>query len=64
MVHGETDEFSYHIVDKPVRELNATILHLMDLDHHRLSIPFRGLDMRLTGVEQARVIKDISSKKM
>ena len=61
LVYGETDDFSYNIVDKPVhiRDLNATILHLMGLDHHKLSFPFRGLDMRLTGVEPAKVIKEI-----
>lgn len=63
VVHGETDEFSYNVVDKPVhvRDLNATILHLMGLDHHQLSFPFRGLDMRLTGVEHAKVIKEVLS---
>jgi hypothetical protein len=61
MVYGQTDEFSYNIVDKPVhiRDLNASLLHLMGLDHHKLSFPFRGLDMRLTGVEPATVIHDI-----
>jgi hypothetical protein len=61
VVHGETDEFSYNIVKDPVhvRDLNATILHLMGIDHERFSYPFKGLDQRLTGVEQSRVVSEI-----
>ena len=61
VVHGETDEFSYNIVKDPVhiRDLNATILHLMGIDHERLSYPFKGLDQRLTGVEKSRVVNEI-----
>ena len=53
IVYGETDEFSYNITENPVHihELNATLLHLLGLDHQRLSIKHQGLDMRLTGVE-------------
>jgi hypothetical protein len=53
IVYGETDEFSYNITENPVHihELNATLLHLLGLDHERLSIKHQGLDMRLTGVE-------------
>lgn len=60
-VYGETDEFSYNIVRNPVhiRDLNATILHLLGVDHERLSFKFQGLDQRLTGVEPAKVINDI-----
>ena len=59
--HGETDEFGYNIVRDPVsvRDLNATILHLMGIDHRRFSVRFRGLDERLTGVEEAHVLHDI-----
>jgi hypothetical protein len=39
--------------------LNATILHLLGLDHRRLSYKFQGLDFRLTGVEDQRVVKEI-----
>lgn len=58
---GETDDFSYNVVDSPVHlnELNATILHCMGIDHSRFSYKFQGLDMRLTGVEPARVIKKL-----
>jgi uncharacterized protein (DUF1501 family) len=61
LVYGETDDFSYNITKDPVhvRDLNATILHLMGLDYQRLSFPYNGLDMRLTGVHPARVIKNI-----
>ncbi len=54
MVYGETDDFSYNIIDKPlhVNELNATILHSLGIDNSRLSYRFQGLDMRLTGVEK------------
>jgi uncharacterized protein (DUF1501 family) len=59
-VYGETDEMSYNIVDKPVhiRDLHATMLHALGLEHERLSYKFQGLDQRLTGVEPAKVIKD------
>lgn len=59
--YGQTDDFSYNIVDRPVhvRDFNATILHQLGIDHSRLSFPFRGLDQRLTGVEEAHVVRDI-----
>jgi uncharacterized protein (DUF1501 family) len=61
VVYGETDEMSYNIVRDPVhvRDLHATILHLLGLDHERLSFKFQGLDQRLTGVVPARVVRDI-----
>jgi arylsulfatase A-like enzyme len=60
-VYGETDEMSYNIVSNPVhiRDLHATILDLLGFDHERLSFKFQGLDQRLTGVEPAKVIKEI-----
>jgi hypothetical protein len=53
VVYGETDEFSYNVVENPVHihDLNATILHCLGIDHRRLTYRFQGLDMRLTGVE-------------
>jgi arylsulfatase A-like enzyme len=44
MVYGETDEMSYNIVKDPVhvRDLHATILHLLGIDHERLSFKFQG----------------------
>jgi hypothetical protein len=58
-VHGETDEFSYNIVKDPVhvRDFHATILHLLGADHRRFTFKYQGLDQRLTGVEEAHVIK-------
>ena len=52
ITHGETDELGYHITRDPVHvhELQATILHLMGVDHERLTYKFMGLDQRLTGV--------------
>jgi uncharacterized protein (DUF1501 family) len=60
-VYGETDEMSYNIVRDPVhvRDLHATILHLMGLEHERLSFKFQGLDQRLTGVVPAKVVAGI-----
>ena len=51
-VHGETDDFSYNIVKDPVHihDLNATALHLLGLDHTRLTHRFQGRDYRLTDV--------------
>jgi hypothetical protein len=61
LVHGETDDFSYNIVRDPVhvRDLNATILHCLGIDHRRLSYSFQGLDQRLTGTEPASPIQGI-----
>lgn len=63
MTYGQTDDFSYNIVDDPVhvRDLNATILHQLGIDHSRLTFPFRGLDQRLTGVEESYVVRKILS---
>ena len=61
MEYGATDDFSYNIVENPVhlRDLHATILHCLGIDHARFTHKFRGLDVRLTGVEEAHVVKDI-----
>jgi len=61
VTYGETDEFSYNIAADPVhvRDFNATILHQLGIDHNRLVFPFLGLDQRLTGVEEAHVLKKI-----
>ena len=59
--YGATDDYSYNIVENPVhiRDLNATILHLLGVDHERLSFKFQGLDQRLTGVLPAKVVREI-----
>ena len=44
-----------------VRDLHATMLQLCGIDHERLKYKFQGLDLRLTGVEPARVFTDILS---
>ncbi len=61
--YGQTDEYSYNIVENPVhvRDFNATILHQLGIDHNRLTFPFLGLDQKLTGVEETHVVKDILS---
>lgn len=61
IVHGATDEFGMNAVEKPVhvRDFHATILHLMGLDHERLTYRHAGLDFRLTGVEHAKVVKEL-----
>lgn len=52
MVHGETDDYCYNITRDPVHvhDLNATILHLMGIDHTRLTYRFQGRDYRLTDI--------------
>jgi hypothetical protein len=60
LTHGETDEFSYNIVRDPVEvfDLNATILHLLGIDHTRLTYKFQGRNFRLTDV-RGRVVQPI-----
>ncbi len=50
--HGETDDFCYNVTRDPVHvhDLNATLLHLMGIDHTRLTYRFQGRDYRLTDV--------------
>lgn len=62
VVYGETDDFSYNIVDKPVHihDLNATILHCLGIDHTRLTYRFQGRDFRLTDVH-GEVVGDVLS---
>ena len=61
VVHGETDDFSYNVTENPmhIRDLNATILHCLGIDHNRFTYKFRGLDQRITGVEDAHVADEI-----
>ena len=60
-IHGETDDFSYNIVKDPVHvhDFHATVLHMLGMNHEKFTFRFQGLDMRLTGVEPARVVKEI-----
>lgn len=61
IVHGETDDFSYNVADKPVHvnDLNATLLHCLGIDHERFTFNFQGLNQRLTGVEPAHVVREL-----
>lgn len=61
--HGATDDFGYHAVEDPVhiRDLHATMMHLLGIDHSRFTVKHQGLDLKLTGVEPARVVSEILS---
>ena len=61
MSYGATDDFGYHAVENrvSVHDVHATLLHLMGIDHMRLSVKTQGLDARLTGVEECRVVKEL-----
>ena len=61
--YGGTDELGYNSVENVVRvrDLHATMLHLLGIQHETFSVKYQGLDMRLTGVEEAHVIKGLLS---
>lgn len=58
---GESDDFGFNATKDRVhvRDLHATILHLLGFDHTKLTYKFQGLDFRLTGVEPARVVNEL-----
>ena len=60
MTYGATDEFGFKAVEKPVHvhDLHATMLHLMGLNHEKLTYRYSGRDFRLTDVH-GNVVKDI-----
>lgn len=60
ITYGQTDEYSYNIVEKPVEvpDLHATMLHLLGINHERLTYRHQGRDFRLTDVS-GRIIQDI-----
>jgi hypothetical protein len=60
---GQTDELGFHIVENPVHvhDVQATILHLLGIDHTRLTFRVGGLDMKLTGVEEHQPISQLLS---
>jgi hypothetical protein len=63
-IYGATDDFSYNVVENPVhvRDLHATILHLLGIDHRKFTVKWLGSDMKLTGVDaEAQVVKAILS---
>jgi uncharacterized protein (DUF1501 family) len=61
-VHGATDDFGYHAVQDKVEihDLHATMLHLLGMDHKRLTYRFSSRDMRLTDVH-GRVVPELLS---
>ena len=60
VAHGETDDFSYNVTRDPVHvhDLHATMLHLLGIDHTRLTYKFQGRDFRLTDVH-GNVVKPV-----
>jgi hypothetical protein len=60
LVYGNTDDFSYNVTENPVQvfDLNATMLHLLGIDHAKLTYEFQGRDFRLTDVH-GRVVSDL-----
>lgn len=60
ITYGSTDELGFHVADDPVHihDLQATILHLLGLDHERLTYHYAGRDFRLTDV-YGQVVRDI-----
>jgi hypothetical protein len=61
LTYGETDPVGYTPAVNPVqlRDLHATLLHLLGFDDQQLSYPFKGLNQRLTGVKPSKVLQDI-----
>jgi hypothetical protein len=60
---GATDDFSYNVAENPVhvRDMHATIMHLLGIQHDRFTYRYQGLDFRLTGVEPSRVVTEVLS---
>jgi hypothetical protein len=61
IAYGNTDELGYAAVENPVsvHDLHATMLHLLGIEHEKFTYRFQGLDLKLSGVEKAKVVKDI-----
>ena len=59
--YGATDEVGYTAAENAVqlRDFHATLLHLLGFNHEKFYVPFQGLNQKLTGVNHAKVIKDI-----
>jgi arylsulfatase A-like enzyme len=60
ITYGKTDDFGYNIAENPVHihDLNATVLHLLGIDHERLTFKYQGRDFRLTDVH-GEVVKGL-----
>ena len=56
--YGATDDHCFNVIEDPVHinDLNASVLHCLGIDHEHFSVKHQGLDLRLTGVEGAKVI--------
>ncbi|MEM0913273.1 MAG: DUF1501 domain-containing protein [Planctomycetota bacterium] len=63
VTYGETDAMGYQVAENPVwlRDFHATLLHILGIDHGRLTYPYQGLNQKLTGVKDASVINGILS---
>lgn len=59
ITHGATDDFGYNAVEDVVhvRDLHATMLHLLGIDHGKFTVEYQGLDSKLTGVEPAKPVR-------
>lgn len=60
MTYGATDDYSYNVIEKPVsvHDFHATIMHLLGIDHEKLTYKFQGRHFRLTDVH-GQIVKDI-----
>jgi hypothetical protein len=60
ITYGQTDELGFNVIENPVHvhDLNATVLHLLGLNHERLTFTYQGREFRLTDVH-GRVVSDI-----
>ena len=58
--YGATDDFGYKVVENKleIHDLHATLLHLLGIDHEKLTFRFSGRDMRLTDVH-GRIVNEI-----
>lgn len=61
MVLGKTDELGFHVAERPVHihDVQATILRCLGIDHTRLAFRHRGLEFRLTGVEEHHAVQEL-----
>ncbi len=61
LTYGSTNELGNEVADNPVevRDLHATMMHLLGINHETLTYRYQGLDQRLTGIEEARVLREI-----
>ena len=60
VTYGETDDYSYNIIDNPVsvHDFHATIMHLLGIDHTKLTYKYQGRHFRLTDVH-GHIVKDL-----